>query len=193
MQAALRISRLVDALNRQIARVMGWALFAMVLVGAYNAIARSLEKELGLALSSNAYIEAQWYLFSLVFLLGAPYALRSNAHVRVDVLYGEHSERGKAWTDLLGGVLFLIPFCAFAIWISWDFVSNSVEVRELSPDPGGLPRWPLKLVVPIAFGLLGLQGISEVVKRIAFLRGMSAEDIGLEEPVVIDRGVGGES
>jgi TRAP-type mannitol/chloroaromatic compound transport system permease small subunit len=193
MQAALRISRLVDALNRQIARVMGWALFAMVLVGAYNAIARSLEKELGLALSSNAYIEAQWYLFSLVFLFGAPYALRSNAHVRVDVLYGEHSARGKAWTDLLGGVLFLIPFCAFAIWISWDFVSNSVEVRELSPDPGGLPRWPLKLVVPIAFGLLGLQGISEVVKRIAFLRGMSAEDIGLEEPVVIDRGVGGES
>ncbi len=193
MQAALRLSKLVDALNRQIARVMGWALFAMVLVGAYNAIARSLEKELGLSLSSNAYIEAQWYLFSLVFLLGAPYALRSNAHVRVDVLYGEHSERGKAWTDLLGGALFLIPFCAFAIWISWDFVGNSLEVRELSPDPGGLPRWPLKLVVPVAFGLLGLQGISEVVKRIAFLRGMSAEDIGLEEPVIVDRDVGGES
>ena len=193
MQAALRLSKLVDALNRQIARVMGWALFAMVLLGAYNAIARSLEKELGLALSSNAYIEAQWYLFSLVFLLGAPYALRSNAHVRVDVLYGEHSKRGKAWTDLIGGVLFLIPFCAFAIWISWDFVSNSIEVREVSPDPGGLPRWPLKLVVPIAFGLLGLQGVSGVVKRIAFLRGMSAEDIGLEEPVIVDRDVGGES
>ncbi len=193
MRAALRLSRLIDALNRQIARVMGWALFAMVLVGAYNAIARSLEKELGLALSSNAYIEAQWYLFSLVFLLGAPYALRSNAHVRVDVLYGEHPERGKAWTDLLGGVLFLIPFCAFAIWISWDFVSNSIEVRELSPDPGGLPRWPLKLVVPIAFGLLGLQGISEVVKRVALLRGMSAEEIGLEEPATVDRDGGVES
>ena len=193
MQAALRISRLVDALNRQLARVMGWALFAMVLVGAYNAIARSLEKELGLALSSNAYIEAQWYLFSLVFLLGAPYALRSNAHVRVDVLYGEHPARGKAWTDLLGGVLFLIPFCAFAIWISWDFVANSIEVREVSPDPGGLPRWPLKLVVPVAFGLLGLQGISEVVKRVAFLRGMSAEEVGLEEPAIVDRDGGGES
>ena len=193
MDAALRLSSLIDALNRQIARVMGWALFAMVLVGAYNAIARSLEKELGLALSSNAYIEAQWYLFSLVFLLGAPYALRSNAHVRVDVLYGEHPARGKAWTALLGGLLFLIPFCAFAIWISWDFVSNSVEVRELSPDPGGLPRWPLKLVVPVAFGLLGLQGISEVVKRVAFLRGMSAEEIGLEEPAMVDRDGGGES
>jgi len=193
MDAALRLSSLIDALNRQIARVMGWALFAMVLVGAYNAIARSLEKELGLMLSSNAYIEAQWYLFSLVFLLGAPYALRSNAHVRVDVLYGEHPARGKAWTDLLGGLLFLIPFCAFAIWISWDFVNNSIEVRELSPDPGGLPRWPLKLVVPVAFGLLGLQGISEVVKRVAFLRGMSAEEIGLEEPAMVDRDGGGES
>ena len=193
MRAALCLARLIDGMNRRLAQIMGWALFAMVLLGAYNAIARSLEKELGLSLSSNAYIEAQWYLFSLVFLLGAPYALRSNAHVRVDVLYGEHSERGKAWTDLLGGALFLIPFCAFAIWISWDFVGNSLEVRELSPDPGGLPRWPLKLVVPVAFGLLGLQGISEVVKRIALLRGMSAEDIGLEEPVIIDRGVGGES
>ena len=193
MKVALSVSQLIDALNRRLARAMGWALFGMVLVGAYNAIARSLEKGLGLELSSNAYIEAQWYLFSLVFLLGAPYALRSNAHVRVDVLYGEHSERGKAWTDLLGGALFLIPFCAFAIWISWDFVSNSIAVREVSPDPGGLPRWPLKLVVPIAFALLGLQGISEVVKRIAFLRGVSAEDLGLEEPVIVNRDGGGES
>ena len=193
MDAALRLSKLIDALNRGIARAMGWALFVMVLVGAYNAIARSLEKELDLSLSSNAYIEAQWYLFSLVFLLGAPYALRSNAHVRVDVLYGEHPARGKAWTDLIGGVLFLIPFCLFAIWISWDFVVNSVADRELSPDPGGLPRWPLKLVVPVAFGLLCLQGISEAVKRVAFLRGMSAEEIGLEEPPLVDRDGGGES
>lgn len=193
MHAALCLARLIDGMNRRLAQIMGWALFGMVLVGAYNAIARSLEKGLGLELSSNAYIEAQWYLFSLVFLLGAPHALRSNAHVRVDVLYGEHSERGKAWTDLLGGALFLLPFCAFAIWISWDFVSNSIAVREVSPDPGGLPRWPLKLVVPIAFALLGLQGISEVVKRIAFLRGVAPEEIGLEEPAVVQRDVGGES
>ena len=187
MQAALRLSRLFDALNRRLARVMGWALLGMVLVGAYNAIARSLEKELGLELSSNAYIEAQWYLFSLVFLLGAPYALRANAHVRVDVLYGEHSQRGKAWTDLVGSVLFLIPFCLFAIWISWDFVANSIAVNEQSPDPGGLPRWPLKLVVPIAFGLLGLQGLSEAVKRAAFLRGMTPEEVDLEEPPFVQR------
>jgi len=193
MKIALCVSGLIDALNRRLARVMGWALLGMVLVGAYNAVARTLERGLGLQLSSNAYIEAQWYLFSLVFLLGAPYALRSNAHVRVDVLYGNHPERWKAWTDLLGGLLFLIPFCVFAIWISWDFVGNSIAIAEVSPDPGGLPRWPLKLVVPIAFGLLGLQGLSEVVKRVAFLRGMSPEDLGLEEPAVIRRDEGGES
>ena len=193
MQAVLRLSRIIDTLNRRLARVMGWALFGMVLVGAYNAIARSLEKELGLELSSNAYIEAQWYLFSLVFLLGAPYALRANAHVRVDVLYGEHSARGKAWTDLVGSVLFLIPFCLFAIWISWDFVANSIAVSEQSPDPGGLPRWPLKLLVPIAFGLLGLQGLSEAVKRAAFLRGMTPEEVGLEEPPFVRRDGGDAS
>jgi TRAP-type mannitol/chloroaromatic compound transport system permease small subunit len=107
--------------------------------------------------------------------------------VRVDVLYGEHSQRGKAWTDLLGTILFLIPFCAFAIWISLEFVANSIAVREQSPDPGGLPRWPLKLVVPFAFALLGLQGLSEAVKRVAFLRGMSPEEVGLEEPALVRR------
>jgi TRAP-type mannitol/chloroaromatic compound transport system permease small subunit len=187
MRAALRFSRLIDSFNRALAGLMRWALLAMVLLGAYNAIARSLEKELGLSLASNAYIEAQWYLFSLVFLLGAPYALRSNAHVRVDVLYGEHSPRAKAWTDLAGGLLFLLPFCLFAVWISWDFVANSLAVWEQSPDPGGLPRWPLKLIVPIAFALLGLQGLSEIVKRAAFLRGMSATEVHLEEPALFSR------
>ena len=187
MKTALSRSRLIDALNRRIGRAMGWATLAMVLIGAFNAIARTVERRLGLELSSNAYLEAQWYLFSLVFLLGAPYALRANAHVRVDVLYGQHPPRWKAWTDLLGSLLFLIPFCVFAIWSSWDFVGNSIAVRELSPDPGGLPRWPLKLVVPIAFGLLGLQGLSEAVKRVAFLSGMSAEDVNLEEPAFVDR------
>lgn len=187
MRAALRFSRLIDSFNRALAGLMRWALLAMVLLGAYNAIARSLEKELGLSLASNAYIEAQWYLFSLVFLLGAPYALRSNAHVRVDVLYGEHSPRAKAWTDLAGGLLFLLPFCLFAVWISWDFVANSLAVWEQSPDPGGLPRWPLKLIVPIAFALLGLQGLSEIVKRAAFLRGMSATEVDLEEPALFSR------
>ena len=187
MRTALHLSKCIDALNRFIGRGMAWATLVMVLIGAFNALARTVERQLGLELSSNAYLEAQWYLFSLVFLLGAPYALRANAHVRVDVLYGQHPARWKAWTDLLGSLLFLVPFCLFAIWISWDFVANSLEVLERSPDPGGLPRWPLKLVVPVAFGLLGLQGLSEATKRAAFLSGMSAEEVGLVEPPLVDR------
>lgn len=186
MQGLLRAARAVDRLNRSLGKAVGWLLLVMVLVGAYNAVARYLERDLGLSLASNAYVELQWYLFSLVFLLGAPYTLRAGAHVRVDVLYGGHSTRGKAWIDLVGGILFLIPFCIFAIWISLDFVANSWAVREQSPDPGGLARWPLKAVVPVAFGLLALQGFSELVKRAAILRGATAEEVGLEEPALTD-------
>ena len=187
MRAALRLSSAIDGCNRRLAGGVAWLTLAMVLVGAYNAVARYMERGLGLQLSSNAYLELQWYLFSLVFLLGAPYALRCGAHVRVDVLYGGHSQRGKAWVDLVGGVLLLIPFCCFAVWISWDFVMSSWEIREQSSDPGGLPRWPLKIVVPTAFALVGLQGVSEVIKRIAILRGSSAEEVGLTEPKTGDR------
>ena len=182
VRGSLRLSSAIDRWNRRLAGVVAWLTLAMVLVGAYNAVARYLERDLGLQLSSNAYLELQWYLFSLVFLLGAPYALRADAHVRVDVLYGGHSQRGKAWVDLVGGVLLLIPFCCFAIWISWDFVLDSWRIREQSSDPGGLPRWPLKIVVPVAFGLVALQGVSEVIKRIAILRGRSVEEVGLTEP-----------
>lgn len=161
---------------------MAWATLAMVLIGAFNAIARYLERDVGLQLSSNAYTELQWYLFSLVFLLGAPFALRANRHVRVDVLYGSHDLRTRAWIDLLGGILFLIPFCIAAIWFSIDFAHQSWRVREVSNDPGGLARYPLKMVIPIAFGLLALQGFSEVIKRAAILRGASSEEVGLEEP-----------
>jgi len=182
MRTLLRISARIDRLNRTIGRAAAWLTLVMVLVGAYNAIARYLERDVGLRLSSNAYLEAQWYLFSLVFLLGAPYALRKGSHVRVDVLYGGHGERGKAWIDLFGGLILLLPFCVFAIWISWDFVRDSWLEREMSNDPGGLPRWPLKPVVPLAFLLLLLQGLSEVTKRLALLRGHSAAEVGLEEP-----------
>lgn len=181
MRVLLRIASAIDAVNRHLARIVAWLSLAMVLIGAYNAVARYVERDLGLQLSSNAFLELQWYLFSVVFLLGAPYALRRGAHVRVDVLYGGHPPAGKAWIDLIGGVLFLIPFCVFAIWISWDFVADSWIEREMSNDPGGLPRWPLKPFVPFAFFLLALQGVSEVIKRAAFLRGWSAGEIALEE------------
>jgi len=178
----LRASRAIDALNRTVGRWVAWLTFAMVLVGAFNAVARYFDRAAGGGLSSNAYVELQWYLFSLVFLLGAPYALRADAHVRVDVLYGRLGPRGRAWIDVLGGVLFLIPFCLFALVISWPGVRDSWSVREVSPDPGGLARWPIKAAVLVAFGLLLLQGLSETVKRAALLLGHPAGELGIDEP-----------
>ena len=188
MAGLLRIAKGIDGLSRRVGRMVAWLTLAMVLVGAYNAIARYVERDLGLALSSNAYVELQWYLFSLVFLLGAPYTLRCDRHVRVDVIYGGHPPLAKAWIDLVGGLLLLLPFCAFAIWSSTDFVLDSWSQREMSSDPGGLPRYPLKTVVPIAFFLVGLQGISEVIKRLAIIRGMSPEAVGLEEAAEVEVG-----
>ena len=182
MRALLRTSRAIDAVSRTVGRWVAWLTFAMVLVGAFNAVARYFDRAVGGGLSSNAYVELQWYLFSLVFLLGAPYALRADAHVRVDVLYGRLGPRGKAWIDLLGGILFLIPFCVFALVISWPSVRDSWSVREVSPDPGGLARWPIKAAVLVAFGLLLLQGLSETVKRAALLLGHPASELGIDEP-----------
>ncbi len=170
MQAALRFAHAIDALHRGLARVVAWLTLAMVLVGAYNALARYIGPSLGLSLASNAYLELQWYLFSLVFLLGAPYTLQSGGHVRVDVLYGSHKPVAKAWIDLVGTLLFLLPFCAVATWYSWQFAMLSLGEHEVSSDPGGLLRWPIKLVVPVAFILVGLQGIAEAIRSLAILR-----------------------
>lgn len=167
---ALRLSSLIDGLNARLGGFIGWLTLLMVLVGAYNTIVRYLGRYFGVSLSSNAYLELQWYLFSLVFLLGGAYALLRNAHVRVDVLYGRLSRRSQAWFDLIGTLLFLIPFCLFVVWASFPAVRNSWAVWETSPDPGGLPRYPIKTFILIGFVLLVLQGVSEVIKRVAFLR-----------------------
>lgn len=161
----------IHRLSERLGRVVAWLVLAMILVGAFNAVGRYLGRFTGLRLSSNAYLEAQWYLFSLVFLLGAGYTLRRNAHVRVDVIYGRLSERTQAWINLLGSLFFLIPFCLFAIWMSWPAVRDSWAVHEVSPDPGGLPRYPIKTMIPIAFALLGLQGVAEALDCWRFLRG----------------------
>lgn len=181
MSFLLRLARGVDALNRAVGRAAAWLSFAMVLMGAFNALARYFDRAAGGGLSSNAWVEGQWYLFSLMFLLGAPYALRAGAHVRVDVFYGRLPMRGRHWIDLLGGILFTIPFCIFALWISWPAVHESWVIREGSPDPGGLPRWPIKAVLPVAFALLLLQGLSETLKRAAILAGRSEDEVGLKE------------
>lgn len=176
MPAALRLARLIDRLNAAIGRVACGGMIALVGLGALTAVLRYVGRPLGLSLTSNAFLEGQWYLFAAVFLLGAAWTLREDAHVRVDVLYGRLGPRGKAWTDLLGALLFLLPFCGLMLWATGPSVAESWAVREISPDPGGLPRYPIKALVPIAFVLLFLQGVAQAIKAVARLRGHNSTE-----------------
>lgn len=177
--------RLVDQLTDRLGRVVSWLVLLMVLIGAYNAIVRYLGRFTGTNLSSNLYLELQWYLFSLIFLLGAGYALKENAHVRVDVIYGRLGRRARAWINVVGSVLMLIPFCVFVLWVSWPAIRNSWAILEVSPDPGGLPRYPLKAVIIVCFVLLMAQGIAELVKELRVLR---SEDSAIGESVEAEEG-----
>ena len=168
----------IDKISGGTGVIARWLTLGMVLIGAFNAIVRYLDRFTGWGLSSNTYIELQWYLFAIVFLLGASYALREEAHVRVDVVYGRFGARGKAWVDLLGTVLFLIPFCVLVIVVSIPAVKNSWAVMEQSPDPGGLARYPIKTLTPIAFFLLLLQGVAMLVRSVGVLRSGSEETSG---------------
>lgn len=182
MDKLLRFSAGVDRANECIGRTIYWLTLAMVLIGSYNAIVRYLGRYLGINLSSNAYLELQWYLFSIVFLLGAGYTLKHNGHVRVDVVYERLRPRARAWVDLAGGVLFLLPFCVLMLWASWAPVRNSWAILEQSSDPGGLPRYPVKTLIPIAFTLLFLQGLSEIIKQWANLRSLNLDPEAGERP-----------
>ncbi len=150
----------IDKLNAGMARLLAWLTLAMVLLGAFNAVARYLGRAIGVNLSSNIYIESQWYLFSLVFLFGAAYTLKKDEHVRVDVIYGRLKPKHKAWIDLTGTLIFLIPFCLLMIWVTTPAAINSWRELEMSNDPGGLARFPIKTMIPLAFLLLLIQGIA---------------------------------
>ena len=163
------LSAQIDRLNAGIGRLVGWLTLAMIGIGAFNAIARYLDKHLDTQAASNAFVEAQWYLFSLVFLLGAAHTLGQDKHVRVDVIYGRLSVRGKAWIDLIGGLVFLVPFCLCGLWVCAPTVFASIDIQEMSPDPGGLPRYPIKAMILVCFGLLLLQAISELIKKLTIL------------------------
>ena len=176
------LARLVDDFNEALGRVVRWLVLAVVLIGAGNALARYTGRWFGWNLGSNLLLELQWYLFSLVFLLGAAYTLHHNGHVRVDVLYGRLGPRGRAWIGLLGGALFLIPFCLLMIATSLPSVRSSWAVLEMSPDPGGLPRYPIKTAIPIAFLLLLLQGCAELVRHARVLRGRDTPPPAPAEP-----------
>jgi TRAP-type mannitol/chloroaromatic compound transport system permease small subunit len=166
VKALLGLSRVIDSLNTWVNRGVIWLVLLVTLVAAGNAMVRYL-----LHSSSNAWLELQWFMYGLIFLLGASYTLQRNGHVRVDVLYGKYPPRLKVWVDLLGTLLFLIPTTVIIFLTTLPWVRDSISIREMSPDAGGLPYWPIKLVLPIAFALLFLQAISEFIKRLAMLTG----------------------
>lgn len=172
MTFLLRISRLVDGLSTLVGKAMWWVSLIMVLVGAYNVIVRYLGQYIGVQLSANVYFEIQVYAFDMMFMLGAAYVLNVDAHVRVDIIYSRLSAKAKAWIDIFGTFAFLIPFCVFAIWFSLGYVERSWGTLEQSPNPGGLPRYPIKTVIIITFAMLILQGLSQTIKNVALLRGL---------------------
>ncbi|MDX2004511.1 MAG: TRAP transporter small permease subunit [Meiothermus sp.] len=176
MNVLLGLSRGIDRLNDWVGRTFMWIALAMVLVGAYNAVVRALDKQIGTNLSNNTWLELQWYMFAAVFLLLAGYTMLHNGHVRVDVFYSRMSLRQQAWIDLLGAVLFVIPLCLLLLYVCIPFVQNSIgwfnQGRwEYSNDPGGLIRWPVKALLIPGFVLLALQAFSEAIKNLAYLRG----------------------
>lgn len=168
MKALLALSRWIDALNERVGRVALWLVLACVLVSAGNAVARY-----GLNFSSNALLEIQWYLYATVYLCAAGYTLKHDAHVRIDLVCGRLTRRARAWIDIFGALFMLLPACAILLWYGWSAFLESYRIGEMSGDAGGLPRWPIKFVVPLAFLLLILQGVSETIKRVAFLRGVA--------------------
>ncbi|MEW5709731.1 MAG: TRAP transporter small permease subunit [Pseudomonadota bacterium] len=162
----LSLARLIDALNERVGRAVRWLVLATALLSAATAFVRY-----AFHTSSNAALELQWYLYALIFLLAAGYTLKHDGHVRIDVLFARLSPRTRAWIDLIGGLLMLLPMALAILWFSWHSFALSFQIREMSPDAGGLPRWPIKLAIPLGFALLALQSVAEVIKCAAYLRG----------------------
>ncbi|MEO8158079.1 MAG: TRAP transporter small permease subunit [Betaproteobacteria bacterium] len=177
MKILLTISRAIDAFNEWVGRIVIWLVLVMVLVSASNAMSRYLFN-----LSSNAWLELQWYLFAAVFLLCAGYTLLHNEHIRIDVVSSRLSARARLWIDIVGTVLFLLPVTVFIVWLSWPVFMNAWTSGEVSSNAGGLIRWPARLLVPAGFLLLSLQGVSELIKRVAALMGLIPDPI--ERPSV---------
>jgi TRAP-type mannitol/chloroaromatic compound transport system permease small subunit len=167
LNALLALSRGIDWLNERVGRLTLWLILASAVISAINAVVRK-----AFDYSSNAFLEIQWYLFAAVFLLGAGYTFLHNEHVRIDVLSSKLSARGRNWIDIIGIVFFLFPFVYVTVRLSLPVVINAIQSGEVSSNAGGLIRWPVYILLPTGFALLGLQGVSELIKRIAFLRGL---------------------
>ncbi|HIV72595.1 MAG TPA: TRAP transporter small permease subunit [Candidatus Aquabacterium excrementipullorum] len=170
--------RLMDGVSHWLGMLAAWALLAACVISGGNALIRYCFN-----LGSNAWLEAQWYLFALAVFAGAPMLLKLNEHVRVDVIYGGRSPRAKAWVDALGLLFVLLPVCAVVVHLSWPFVLDAWQQNEHSPSAGGLLRWPVKASIPAGFVLLGLQGLAEFFKRVGYLRGTLDMDTQYERPL----------
>jgi TRAP-type mannitol/chloroaromatic compound transport system permease small subunit len=174
----LALARRIDALSRAAAVVAIWLVLICALVSAGNALSRYT-----LDLSSNAWLELQWYMFGATVLLGGPHLLNKNGHIRVDLFYAKLNDRQRAWLDLGGLVFFLLPFSYFMVLYSWPWFVEAWKINEISANAGGLVRWPVKLLLPLGFGLLILQGLSEIIKRVAAVRGDIALNTHYERPL----------
>jgi TRAP-type mannitol/chloroaromatic compound transport system permease small subunit len=178
MRPLLAISSAIDLLNEKISYICNLLVLAACIVSAANAMIRY-----AFGYSSNGWLELQWYMFAILVMFGASYTFKRNEHVRVEIFYLVLSERGQIWLDLIGTLFFLIPACLLLSYLSWPFFYQAYEVGEQSSNAGGLLRWPIKLVVPVGFVMLALQGVSEVVKRIAALQNLVTIDAKYERPI----------
>jgi TRAP-type mannitol/chloroaromatic compound transport system permease small subunit len=165
----ISISRLIDAFNEKIGHAVSWALLIAVLICTGNSLVRYIFNT-----SSNGWLEIQWYLFSAVFLLGTSYTLRRNEHVRIDVISGRFSKRTQVWMDIFGFTFFLLPMASLILYFAIPFALVSIHSQEVSSNAGGLIVWPAKLLIPVGFFMLTMQGISELIKRVGYLQGLVA-------------------
>ena len=178
MRLLLKFADSVDWLTEQVGQTLKWLVLFSTLISAGNALVRYT-----LHTGSNAWLEIQWYMFAAMFLLGAGYALKYDEHVRVDVFFSRMSPRTQAWVDVFGGLLFLLPITIIIAWMGIPMVVNSYRITEYSSDAGGLLRWPVKIMIPLGFGLLALQGVAEVIKKTAVALGIRGPGKAYERPV----------
>ena len=170
MQALIALSRAIDRLNAFVGKYAIWLIFAATAISALNAIVRKTFNY-----SSNGFLEVQWYLFAWSFLIAAGYTLLNREHVRIDVLNSRLSKKAQIWIDILGYALFLTPVCLLVLWLCIPIMVERFNSGEMSPNPGGLIRWPVWAALPLGFALLLLQGWSELIKCVAFLKGMGPD------------------
>jgi TRAP-type mannitol/chloroaromatic compound transport system permease small subunit len=178
MSVLLGLSRAIDWVNAQFGVIANWLVLLACLISAGNAGMRYL-----FSVSSNGWLEIQWYMFAGMVLLGAPFTLKMNEHVRVDLVYGLVSERTRIWIDIICGFLFLLPICIILTYFTWPWFVESWNINEASSNAGGLVRWPVKLLLPVGFALMALQGISEIIKRIAALEHVIDIEFKYEKPL----------